>query len=807
MKASLNWLWQLAGGSGEPPAADVATLLTDGGMEVEAAERVGDFSGVVVAEVRAARRHPKAEKLTLVEVFDGAGTTEVVCGAPNVPAAGGKVAWARPGARLPDGRVLEAREVRGVVSPGMLCAEDELGLGSSHEGILLLDAEARPGDDLARTLGLPDTIFELNATPNRPDWLGHRGVARELAALARARDPGAPPLPPLDEEPGPVGDEPIERLASLALEDPEGCPRYLARVVYGVTVRPSPLALRLRLQLLGVRAINNIVDATNLSLLETGHPLHAFDLDRLGGARIVVRRARAGEPIVTLDGQERRLGPEDVAICDAERPVAVAGVMGGRDSEVGEGTRRILLESASFDPARIRRTSKRLGLRTEASQRFERGADPNDGVALSSLRCDAAELLGIALGAGEQEALLAALELQPRREGERIVCRVPTFRRDLTREADLVEEVARLHGYQRVPATLPRTTAVGRDGRSEAERRQETARAALAALGFTEAITYAFVAPERIAALGFRDWRAQPIRVDNPLREEQSAMRTSLLPGLLAAWQRNDSFGVDEQRLFETGKVFRRREPGERGRALAEHLPPEGKDALLPEERIVVAGLLSGHDEGAGGAWLKPGEPLDFFDVKGVVEALLGALAASATSFRAPPEPVPWLHPGLGACVLGGAEAKDGDGGPVRLAGEGVGALGEVHPEVRARLGIEARLFAFEIDLGALGAARPVRAVDLPRFPGAARDVSFFVDEQVPAADLQAAMAAGSPLLESVRVLEDYRETGRVPPGRKGMLFSLSYRAPDRTLTDDEIAREHARVLAALAARFAIERR
>ncbi|HZU81390.1 MAG TPA: phenylalanine--tRNA ligase subunit beta, partial [Polyangiaceae bacterium] len=372
MKASVNWLRELCPVDAE--AGEIAERLTAAGLEVEGIERLGGFAGVVVGEVRASRRHPKADKLTLVDVWDGRDVTQVVCGAPNVPAPGGRVAWAKPGARLPDGRTLEAREVRGVLSPGMLCAEDELGLGRSHEGIVILDGDAEPGADVAALLGLPDTIFELNVTPNRPDWLGHLGVARELAAIFAER--GAKLRPPESALDRFSSETEAEALASVELVDLAGCPRYLARVIENVHVGPSPLRLRLRLQALGVRAINNVVDATNLALLELGHPLHAFDLDKLAARKIVVRRAREGEPIVTLDGQERRLSVEDVAICDAERPVAVAGVMGGGESEVGQGTTRLLLESAYFEPARIRRTARRLGLHTEASHRFERGCDP-----------------------------------------------------------------------------------------------------------------------------------------------------------------------------------------------------------------------------------------------------------------------------------------------------------------------------------------------------------------------------------------------------------------------------------------------
>jgi phenylalanyl-tRNA synthetase beta chain len=834
MKASVNWLRRLAGGVAVEPG-EIAERLTAAGLEVEGIARFGDFAGVVAAEILSARRHPKSDKLWLVEVSaDGAGRerAEVVCGAPELPPTGAKVAWARPGARIAGGRTIEAREVRGVTSPGMLCAEDELGLGSSHEGLLVLDGDLARGADVAAALGLPDTIFELNVTPNRPDWLGHLGVARELAAVCRALSPAPRLVLPPAELADLVGGEEAATLAAVELRDAEGCPRYLARLATGVTVGPSPLRVRLVLQALGVRAINNVVDATNLALLETGHPLHAFDLDRLEGRRIVVRRARDGEPIVTLDGQERRLAPEDVAICDAERPVAVAGVMGGRDSEVGPGTRRILLESAYFDPRRIRRTARRLCLHTEASHRFERGADPNAGVAFASARTARliAELSGARLARGEIDAYPrpispATVELRPARMArvvgtvipvaEQVAClealglralapaddgrapgeaparisvEVPTFRPDLTREIDLIEEVARLRGYDGIPATLPRSTVVARDERDD---RDERAREALVALGCTEAITYAFVGPDRIAALGASDWRARPLRIANPLREEQSALRTSLVPGLALAAAHNLSHGVADVRLFEVGKVFRGDRDGN-AVAIARHLPPEGRDHLLPEEHRTVGGVLVGRREG----WLKPGEELDFFDVKGVVEALLEALGSSARFGQA--QATPWLHPRLAATVDTAASAAHG---------RAAGFVGELHPDVRERFGIAPRAFVFELDLGLLGAPDRVSAAPPPRFPGSARDLSFFVEREVPAADLQATMAAASSLLEAVRPLEDYREAGRVPAGRKGMLYALLYRARDRTLTDEEVGREHAAVVDALRARYAIELR
>jgi phenylalanyl-tRNA synthetase beta chain len=785
MKVSLNWLRELV--DGKLDGTDVAHRLTMAGLEVESRTPFGAFSGVIVAEVRAKRPHPNANKLTLVDVFDGQATTQVVCGAPNVPEPGAFVLWARPGARLPSGITLEPKDVRGVVSPGMLCAEDELGFGTSHEGIIVLTKidGLSPGDDLAHKLQLPDEILEVNVTPNRPDCLGHLGIAREVAALTGGR------LKALDVTlPKPVGNG----KPRVEVIDTEGCPRYTALELGNLKIAPSPLPIRLRLQSLGVRAISNVVDATNWVLLERGQPLHAFDLDKLAGQTIVVRRARANEKIVTLDGQERTLQGDDVTICDAERPVAVGGVMGGSTSEVSATTARVLLESAYFQPARVRRTGKRLGLHTEASHRFERGVDPAGApdaarrcaqlmielagaqligplldvypktispirVSLRAARTRA--LLGVELDAAAQGKLLSSLGLTVTQKGpqgtETLEAEIPTRRPDLTREIDLIEEIARLYGYEQIAPTVPRLrNAPGPTG----DRLGEDTRDALRGLGFDEVITYAFVPPESLKALGHAadDVRSRPVRIQNPLREEQSAMRTSLVPGLLHALQRNVSRGAPDVRIFEVGEVFFRRE-----------------NEILPEERRRVAGVMAGHSDG----WLKPGAPFDAFDIKGAVEELLRALG-HAVEVAASQEP--WLHPGVQGHLV--------------VAGQTVGVFGEVHPDVAVRLGVEARPFAFEVDLAALGTAPFPSAGELPRFPAVSRDLSFFIAADVSARSIREAIErVRDPLCIDVRVLEDYREPGKVPDGKKGMLWSFTYRAPDRTLTDTEVQTLHSTLL------------
>jgi phenylalanyl-tRNA synthetase beta chain len=783
MKISLQWLRDYVDVDASPE--EIAKRLTLAGLEVEGVARLGDAEGVVVAEVLSAKKHPNADALTIVTVTDGGAPTEVVCGAPNVPAAGGKVAWAKPGARLPKLGVLEPKKIRGVVSPGMLCAEDELGLSEDHAGIIHLPADAKVGSDAMADLR--DVVFEVNVTTNRPDCLGHIGIAREVAA-AFGVQLKKPKLPELGSKGSPE--------AQVKVEDTSGCPRYIARVIEGLRVGPSPAWVQRRLRAVGVRPISNLVDATNYVLMEYGQPLHAFDYDKVSDHTIVVRRAKAGEKMKTLDGVERTLVATDLLICDASRLVAIAGVMGGAESEVSLATTRVLLESAYFDPYSIRRTSKRLGLHTEASHRFERGVDQEAGVWGASVRCAALlaewgggkvregavdvhpnparprdlavsrsatrRLLGVDIEAKEMVKLLGSIELAATAKGDEIQVKVPTFRPDLTREVDLIEEVARLYGFDRIPATIPLTS---RAPEPSGDPQAESARDALGAMGLDEAVTYGFVAPEKLAAAGYS---GPLVRVMNPLREDTAVMRTTLVVGLLDALRTNLDRGNADVRLFEIGSVF---------------LPRQG--APLPDERRTVGVLLCGRRE----SWLAAAEPFDFYDLKGVGERLLERLGAADLPWTQG-ESAPFLHPGVSARI-----------------GE-AGFAGEVHPNVREKFGVEARCFYLELDLERLPAAAPVRFEALPRFPSIGRDVSFFIDVGVPAAAIAAAIRQlQEPLLVAFRVDEDYRDPQRVPAGKKSMLWSMTYRASDRTLTDAEASSAHEKVIQHLKTSFGISPR
>ena len=811
MKVSLRWLRELVELPGDPDAATVAAALTRQGLEVEGMEARGrEVAGVVVAEVVAVRPHPGAEKLRLVRVRAGAASqhqeVEVVCGAPNVPPPGNRVAWAAPGARLPGGQVIAPREIRGVLSPGMLCSEPELGIGPKGDGILILSPSDAPGADVAALLGVADDVFEVNVTPNRSDALSHLGIARELAAALGGQVRRAA----VDEGPPPPANGPT---ADVKIADPEACPRYLARLVAGLTVGPSPLAIRLRLEACGMRAISNLVDVTNYVLLETGQPLHAFDFAKLDGG-IVVRRATDGEKLVTLDGQERALVAGDIVIADRRGPVALAGVMGGAATEVSDATRDVLLEAATFDPRSVRRTAKRLGLHSEASYRFERGVDAN-GVAYAAAR--AAALLA-QLGGGRvvpapvdvyprpqaprpvtltmqrlarvsgstahtPQAVaerLGRIGLDCRAEPDRVVAQIPTFRPDLAIEEDLVEEVLRLGGDYQRPPEIERVLTNARS-LPDPEGPADRARDLLAAAGLHESVTWAFVPRGLVTIAGDDPAVVRPLAVKNPISADYEVMRTWLVPGLAQAARRNLARGVADVRLFEVSHVVRK-------------APPDAAAGTLPDEPLHAAGVLAGRAPG----WLKPGEPLDFFDAKHVVEELLAGFGVTEATFEpgASAAGVAFLHPGVSATVRL----------PASAGGRVLGAVGELDPRVARALELDGvRVLAFELDLGGL-AVRPPRTSPPPRFPAVTRDVSFWIDEAVTSAQQRAAfLAADQPLLREVAVREDFRDARYAPAGKKGMLWTMTYRADDRTLTDAEVDASHSRVVSALSGQYPIQ--
>lgn len=790
MRLSVDWLRDFV--DLDLPVEELARRLSFSGSKVEEIHRPGrGISGVVVAEVLEIHDHPNADNLTLVDVKRGDGETQrVVCGARNF-SVGDRVPLAVVGAELP-GLTITERKIRGEVSAGMLCSARELGVSRDHSGILVLPGDATLGADVVQVLGLDDTILELEITPNRPDLMSVVGLAREVAALTggELRPPAADVATSTDVDGG----------VRVEIEDPDRCPRYLARYIDGVKPGPSPAHIARRLLAAGMRPISNIVDATNYVLLELGHPLHAFDAAHVADHHIVVRRARAGERFVTLDGIERDMHRDDLLIADPTKALAIAGVMGGRDSEVGDGTAAVILESAYFDHASIAYTSRRHLLRTEASARFERKMDP-DAVAYAAARCAglmaelaggtvaAAEtdeypkplarpnitlrpartdrILGISIPPAEQLRYLASIQLRPTELDGRITVVPPGYRRDLEREIDLVEEVARLAGFERLPATLPPGRKGGLESDQDAERR---IRRTLVGLGLQEAWTNSFMGPQDPDLLGLPD--DHPARnmvvIANPTTEDKTAVRTTLLPNLLRSTGRNFAHGAFAVALFEIARVF---EPG---------------DGPLPREGLVLAMVLAGDRKPK--TWHDAERPWDLFGAKGIVDSLFGSLRMPPPEF-ATATGMPF-HPTRAARAS--------------VGGTDVGAIGELHPDVCDRFEVPPGTTVVEIALGPVVAAIPPRprSGDLPRFPPIYIDIAVVVREDVPAGDiLSVVRRAGSPELASARLFDLYRGD-QVPSGSKSLAYALELRDPDKTLTDEEAGAVRERIVAALASRF-----
>ncbi|MDI6854225.1 MAG: phenylalanine--tRNA ligase subunit beta [Deltaproteobacteria bacterium] len=795
MRLSLNWLSEFVDVGVAPE--ELAEKLTLAGFEVEAVEKYApDFSGVVVAKVTKVEPHPQADRLVITEVDDGRRTYRVVCGAPNVTA-GTLYAFAPPGAIISGKREIKAVKLRGVTSEGMLLAEDELGISDDHSTLMNIPQDLPLGVDFAPAMQLADVVLDVAVTPNRPDCLSVIGLAREVSALLN--QPMRHPKTVFPE-----AAEPIGRTAKVTILDPVHCPRYAARLLVDLTVKPSPFWMRRRLELAGLRAINNLVDVTNYVLLEFGQPLHAFDFDKLSGGEIVVRLPRQSERhFLTLDSQERALNHETLLICDAVKPVALAGIMGGLYSEVTERTRRVLIESAYFNPPTIRRTSKRLGLSTESSYRFERGVDPDgviaaleraaqlmaalgDGKVLSgrideypvpvprarlTLRVSRANrVLGTDIAPEKVEEILGRLHIPSISfDGEHLVVQAPSHRGDLQREEDLIEEVARLAGYDEIPVTLPEGLVDIPKPPPEAGLRQE-ARHILQGLGFCEAVTYSFQSERLLGILGQR--QITPLPLANPLSEEQAVMRTSLLPGLLEALRRNVLRQVPTVNLFEIAKVF---------------IPQGGAD--LPREEQWLAGVMYGsRDEDS---WLMPSEPLDFFDLKGVVETLLEGLQVPDAVFSQEKLPAYLLY-----------------GATVSSDGRNLGTLGALSPAAAEKLDLEGQVFVFQLNFEALcQAAAPPLYSPLPRYPAVYRDLALVLPASVPAAQVTEALYThGRPWLQEAHLFDMY--AGRpIPAGKRSLAFHLTYRDPERTLTDEEVDQRHQQLVEALARELGAELR
>ena len=778
------------------PAEKVADVLTMAGVKLERLHRtgVGDVAGFLTGRVLEAEGHPDADRLTVcrVDVGDGEPRT-IVCGAPNV-APGQVVAVALPGAMMPDGSTLGEAKLRGVQSSGMILAEDEVGIGEDHQGIMVLSDELPVGEPLADHLPIADDVLEIEITPNRPDAMGVYGVARDLHAATAAplaHDPTA-------DDAEPSGNDTAGDHISIEI-DPEICLRFTARVFEDVKIGPSPLWLKQRLMAAGQRPISNVVDITNYVMLTCSQPLHAFDLDRVRGGRIDVRRAREGETMVTLDDVERTFNSEAALVCDGEGPSGIAGIMGGQISEVSDDTTRVLMEAATWVGPNIMRTSKALALRTEASARFEKQLHPELAMAgqrlaarlmvelcgarmvpgtvdvypspvepnLAPLRHERMEkLLGERIDSETVDAILGRLGFEP--VGER--WQVPPWRdSDVRREADLIEEVARIHGLDKLPTTLPaRSQAVGRLTPSQRLRRR--LEDLLRDRGLYECVSYSFTSPAVIERLRLGD--VDLLLLENPLSEAQSAMRPLVLPGLLDAAHHNAARGRPGVRLFESAHVYRPSEP-------LEAAPGDAPGGRLPAyERHHLAVLLT---EAAPGGWRGEARPADFYAARALLEALLAAAGVEWTAADGGP---PFLHPGRAATIAGPGERE-------------LGWLGELHPLVAREWDVPGPVAAFELDVETLvdlTADRQDTYSDVPSFPSVLQDIAVVVADDVPAAGVERAVrAGGGDLLADLRVFDLYRGE-QAGEGNKSLALRLEFRAPDRTLTDEEVAERRAAI-------------
>jgi phenylalanyl-tRNA synthetase beta chain len=802
MLVSFNWLKEFV--EIDRSADEIAELLTMGGIEVEGVTRVGHtLDKVFTARITGIEPHPATDKLSVTRISLGDREESVVCGAPNIQV-GQIVPYCAPGAALPSGLEIAEREIRGVRSPGMICSEKEIDLGEDASGILVFDEEVPLGLPLAEALPfIDDCILETSVTPNRGDCLSVLGTAREVAALL-----GVPwKVPEFVIEEGPL---PISARARIDVPDADLCPRYVARMVEGVQIRRSPLDIRLRLRRSGVRDISNVVDATNLILLECGQPLHAFDFSFLEKGRIVVRRADPGETFVTLDGQERILPPNALMIRDGKRSVALAGIMGGLNSEIKDDTESVLIESACFERFGIRRTSKALGMATEASFRFERGVDPegslwaahraayliqklSGGTVLSgyldvypapitrppvTVRTPKVNrLLGTELTTKQMKSCVERLGIGAEGKGANTFVAVPpSWRWDLEREVDIAEEVARIHGFEKIPVSMPQYRSAPDRTRVNFNFIEEVA-TAMNASGYTEVVTMSFISPAAAREFVGYPTDSRELALINPLSEDLSVMRTSLIPGLLSVAKRNVSFRSENLKLYEVGKTF---------------MPLPGEE--LPREDLRLGGLAMGsrypelwhfhRGEVDVKGRIDLARNVDFYDVKGAIEELFEALGGDAVTYVRSEKP--FLHPGKSTDIV--------------LSGEIVGFLGELSPSKAREHDLPEGVHIFEILLEPLfvGSRKERVFKPIPRYPYVERDLSFIVEEKVSSHMIKQLISrSGHDIIASVILFDLYRGES-IPQGRQSMAFRIRYQSEDRTLTDEEVQQVHSSVVETL---------
>ncbi|MFK7914737.1 MAG: phenylalanine--tRNA ligase subunit beta [Pseudomonadales bacterium] len=795
MKFSESWLREWV-----QPSVDHDQLLeqlTMAGLEVDGVEPVaGAFSGVVVGRVEAVEKHPNADKLSVCSVADGEQVWQVVCGAPNVRA-GLTVAFARIGAVLPGNFKIKKAKLRKVESSGMLCSASELALGDDADGIVELPEALTVGADLREALALEDVMIEVDLTPNRGDCLSLKGIAREVGVLndVPMHEPDVEPVVPTHETIFPV-----------RLEDPQGCPRYLGRVIKGIDLnRAAPLWMTERLRRSGIRSIDPVVDVTNYVMIELGQPMHAFDLNVLQD-EIVVRRAAAGEKLTLLDGKEISADDDTLLITDGQGPVAMAGVMGGARSGISESTVDVFLECAFFAPLSVAGTARRYGLHTDASHRYERGVDyalqsqaieratalllevvggepgpvfeavdaehlPADRTATLRLR-RLDQLLGTQIEAAEVDRVLSRLDfelverVESAADGVSWTIRAPSHRFDIAIEADLVEEICRVHGYNNIPSKRPVTDLTLRNVKI-AESTDQALKGLLTASGYQEVVTYSFVDPVLLDRL---DPGAKPLRLENPMSSEQSVMRTTLLPGLIDVWRNNQARQLDRLRIFELGLCF------------------------LPGETLQQVSRLGGLIAGARASesWHDKAAPTDFFDLKGDIEQLVQWRGADQVESR-PRTADPVLHPGQSADLW--------------LDGVWAGRYGRLHPALQAALDLEAPVYLFELE-AAVVQQRPLRRYQrFSKYPAVRRDLALVVDEAVPAAALeQRVKALLGPLLVDFRLFDVYQGKG-IDSAQKSLGMGLTWQDASATLAEEQITESIAQVVSALADEFGAQLR
>ena len=796
MRTPIDWLHEYC--RPDLGTAGIADRLTMTGTNVQAIHHhgVAALGNFVIGQVLEAERHPNADRLSVCVVDVGAPEpTTIVCGAPNV-AAGQIVAVGRPGAIMPDGSELGKAKLRGIESDGMILAEDELGISTDHDETIVLDNDGlTPGSPLAGVLPISTDVLELEITSNRPDCLSIYGVARELHAATGA-PLSAPPWAQDSGSPGEVAG------AAVEVQCPEKCLRFTARVFTDVKIGPSPIWLKARLMAAGQRPISNVVDITNYVMLLTGQPLHAFDLDRVAGGKLTVRMADAGERMTTLDGQTRTLDDQMVLIADEQGPTSIAGVMGGERSEVQQGTTRVLMEAATWDGPTIHHTAWTLGLQSEASHRFEKQLQPEQtadaqavatqlmielcGATLSPGTIDVGAssgpppaeirlrearieaLLGRPIEKDRAAEILQALQFRVAWAMDGLEVTVPYFRRgDVSREADLIEEVARIDGLDKLPATLP--SRHGASGRlTPRQRLRRRAADALTAQGLHEIVGWSFTGAELFERLGLH---VDAVELANPMSGDQSLLRTTLVGSLLDAAARNRARGAGTVRLFEAGAVY---------------LEDAARSDGLPGEPYHLGAVLIGPVRAA--TW-RDAEPrnADFYAAKGALHGLFQTLRTLWTVER-PEQPEPFLHPGRSAQIL--------------VSGQPAGWLGEIHPLVAERWELSDTIAGFELDLDLVGASAPPIAgyEDLTSFPAVREDLAVIVSDEVTAAEVLATVRrAGAPLLTDAEVFDVYRDPERIGEGNVSLALRLTYRADDRTLTDAEVAKRRRKIADALA--------